>query len=1080
MPRIDLDLNSDLMVTDDGYLTLRISPDEDNALSIASDGLLSVGALSVSGWNSKSGQILEGLTIGQVSFYNKNPSNPSGRIATTGIIHRVFTSHGEKPGEELTGRFTKDYFRSDMDYCLPGDIFRVKIDNDDNYDYYLILKVDPRKEGDKYEPGNMIAQYVKLGTFGDLSEPEDEWKPVDAPDKPDTTDYIERTIGGSEVIAYEDLSQVQIGDRVVIKTRNQNWISDANSVGREISDWERECVWHVKEKVSSHSDISQIRKRTLQPSITGERLLGHHSKYAINVSGPSTVSTVGNRELLQYIVLIYKAREIILPFTEVEYEYTYMPELSTLEWKSASESTIIELDGIDAGFRVVIRNRDNSPIDATSNLYKISCDQWNPLTQQYDPYVTSDNLLPLQDGDLNIETGEEVNGGLDTEDPSTDAIPLKSHYEVLRYKPNAWNITYPTYYEYIAEHYEKIPDTVVTPPDFFERPYYKQTKGYVVVTDQPLNWSAPNMYKKFYEREYHREQIIYYGLENTDFEQGSIDYDTGEKITSDRHIRSKFSATFPPGKYSFYTEMRIANRPIQMNVYVYDASTGGYIPAQSSRQWSDQGIANHVITQESKIIIVIRDYDLSEITPADVTRTVDVQKYPSVSTNDYDVSEDNGYYVWYTYNPLTQPTPFVSGQFYALSDIYVQVMIKPDDWDVSFLNYYTREDGKYIPIPQSDVVPTFVVGKYYELVYDDEANSDTLVLEEEDRTVYLRDVYKAPEFGASNLEKDTLVRLSNAPYWDGGTPLWSFESEEVTRDLSDKMNPPEMTYSYGSIDSSSGNNLDEITYNECVRSEEFVTLAEDETHNTASDVFVLNAEGATHCALHVYTKNGEVIQYQAERSITDWRELPFRFAGFDDASICVRFVFKNDNETIDPVNIQNVTLTTETRTITKSEAFTDEEMFSIWYIKDETVDPDATTVTIARKRTATSEELVREDFPIKCLDLYQEVASIVELHVGEMVSIADNAPSWSDGTTINEQDRKIVTFMVIRRDLQSKMFTLNNGKSIERQYLIKLSRIVFNDGNNTNNATPSEVTPDEPVDPGDQTEPDDPGDGGDG
>ena len=70
--------------------------------------------------------------------------------------------------------------------------------------------------------------------------------------------------------------------------------------------------------------------------------------------------------------------------------------------------------------------------------------------------------------------------------------------------------------------------------------------------------------------------------------------------------------------------------------------------------------------------------------------------------------------------------------------------------------------------------------------------------------------------------------------------------------------------------------------------------------------------------------------------------------------------------------------------------------------------------------------------------------------------------------------------MVIRRDLQSKMFTLNNGKSIERQYLIKLSRIVFNDDKNTNNTTPSEVTPDEPVDPGDQTEPDDPGDGGDG
>lgn len=1053
MPRIDLDLNTDLMVTDDGYLTLRISPDEDNSLSLTSDGLMSVGAVSVSGWNSKSGQILEGLTIGQVSVYNKNPSNPSGRIATTGIVHRVFTSHGEKPGEELTGRFTKDYFRSDMDYCLPGDIFRVRIDNDDHYDYYLILKVDPRKEGDKYEPGNMIARYVKLGTFGDLSEPEDEWTPEDKPDSPEMLDDKPTTIGGSDVVAYEDLEHVNIGDRVVVQHTSFNrgkWISDSEYTGRDISSWELECVWHVKEKVPSQCDISQIRKRTMfAPTI-----LDQHSKYSINVSGPS--------DMLQYRVFVY---------LDSSGGAEYMPEKSILEWKSAIESTIIDFDE-NVTFRVVLRHRDNSIINSDVSMYKVWCDVWNPLTQQYDPYITAEELLPLQDGELNTSTGEEVNGGLDNND-SSNAIHVDSHYEMLRYKPNAWNITYSTYYELIPMHYEKIPDTTVDPPDFNAHNYYKQSQGYAVVVDQPRNWLAPNEYKNYYEREYHREQILSYALTNADFEQGDIDDTTGEPTVSSNCVRSIFNSNVPVGKYGFYTYNLINNHPMELKVYVYDASDHTYIPAQSSLSWKTASVLNHSILQESKIVIVMRCYDQTDISPSDISKEVMIQKYPSVDVDQNTISEDNGYYVWYTYRQLTQTTPFVSGQFYKIADIYVQLMVQPDDWNVSFLNYYTQEPSKYIPVPESTIVPDFVVGKYYELIFDDINSSDSLIFEEDDRTIYLRDVYKAPAFGASDLQKDSLVRLSNAPYWNNGTPLWSKRSKQTTRDISNRINPPIMGYEIGSIDAVNGTNLDGVAFTDFIRTNGYALLAEDPTCDSANETFILNASGATHCAMYTYIATNSSKVYQPSLSITEWRELPFRFKGFDNTNACVRFVFKNENGTINPSSIQDITLKTEKRDIVESDAFTDEEMFSIWYIKDETIASDATKVTIARKRSATGEEIIRENVPIKCLDPYVEVASIIELHVGEKVSISDNAETWSDGELITEDERKLYTYIVVRRDLQTHMFTLNNGKSLQREYLVKLSRITFATEPFENGSI--DPVPDEPEEPDESSEPDEPG-----
>lgn len=268
--RIDLDLANDLKVTEDGYVTIKISPDEGNSLSIESDGLMSVGLSTINGWNASEGQILQGLTIGPVSIYNKNKANPSGRISTTGIVHRTFTAHSEdKIGEDLTGRMTYDKFRPDLDYCLPGDIFRVKVDRLDDtkalFNYYLITKVDAKKEGDVYNPGNKIARYVKLGTWGDLNTD----ITIDVPEKPKYKDSIDSiTPGGSIAIVYDngvDESTSNIpkkDDRVMISSNALEWLKYTPETGehgedipqfqlsdRTIGLYERNFIWYINKVV---------------------------------------------------------------------------------------------------------------------------------------------------------------------------------------------------------------------------------------------------------------------------------------------------------------------------------------------------------------------------------------------------------------------------------------------------------------------------------------------------------------------------------------------------------------------------------------------------------------------------------------------------------------------------------------------------------------------------------------------------------------------------------------------------------------------------------------------------------------
>lgn len=169
MPSIELDLNTDFKVNDDGELTLAISTDESNLLQVNDDGIYALGTTDMLGV--KNGQKTEGITVGIQSTFYPLTENASGRIATTGIVHRTFTSTGEKPGEKLTGRNTNEKFRAGLDHVLPGDIFRVKHAEDsedpDVYDYYLVLTCDPKKDDNGYALGNVVDKYVKLGSYKD-------------------------------------------------------------------------------------------------------------------------------------------------------------------------------------------------------------------------------------------------------------------------------------------------------------------------------------------------------------------------------------------------------------------------------------------------------------------------------------------------------------------------------------------------------------------------------------------------------------------------------------------------------------------------------------------------------------------------------------------------------------------------------------------------------------------------------------------------------------------------------------------------------------------------------------------------
>jgi hypothetical protein len=128
----------------------------DNELVVRADGLY------VSGkglWNLK----LKDKQLGHGVHVNASPWGLSwlstnelfdNHVCCDCTVHRLWTAKFNKPDAEkefdkdpilLYGKNEKDIFRSDADWVLPGDFFRIKTSNDDaetpTYDYYLITEV---------------------------------------------------------------------------------------------------------------------------------------------------------------------------------------------------------------------------------------------------------------------------------------------------------------------------------------------------------------------------------------------------------------------------------------------------------------------------------------------------------------------------------------------------------------------------------------------------------------------------------------------------------------------------------------------------------------------------------------------------------------------------------------------------------------------------------------------------------------------------------------------------------------------------------------------------------------------------
>ena len=151
MPKIELDLDKDLYINESKELDIKIAPN--SSLTIRDDGLYSsatdgVDGGSGNGYKTQSG--VEGLIIGYSSLYGS--IDDSGKIIATNIVHRVYTSLKDDGSELVDMR--------EIDYVFPGDMYRVKND-DDTYTYYLVTGSN-HNDGN---PGNNVTSSVKLGSW---------------------------------------------------------------------------------------------------------------------------------------------------------------------------------------------------------------------------------------------------------------------------------------------------------------------------------------------------------------------------------------------------------------------------------------------------------------------------------------------------------------------------------------------------------------------------------------------------------------------------------------------------------------------------------------------------------------------------------------------------------------------------------------------------------------------------------------------------------------------------------------------------------------------------------------------------
>lgn len=158
LDKIVLDLDSDLYTQAETHqLSVKISEYQGNTLTIKSNGLYAQASKGVDGsvGEGYTKQQQEGTRVGYAGPFELTSDNlVDGRACVTNIAHRVFTTNN-KDGSSLDG------FRSEVDYVLVGDLYRVP--NGEQYDYYLVTRTSSDSGG---APGNVVKSSEFLGTWG--------------------------------------------------------------------------------------------------------------------------------------------------------------------------------------------------------------------------------------------------------------------------------------------------------------------------------------------------------------------------------------------------------------------------------------------------------------------------------------------------------------------------------------------------------------------------------------------------------------------------------------------------------------------------------------------------------------------------------------------------------------------------------------------------------------------------------------------------------------------------------------------------------------------------------------------------
>jgi hypothetical protein len=131
-------------------VTLAISEDENNTITIEDDGLYSEGDPATVGMKLDVPQIHGGIRVGYFSQWNTNrEKHNETRVSCNGIVHRTWTADDEH-GTNLRGKNDDDVFRGvtgapegeeNLDVILPGDFLRVPKGNN-TFDYYIITQVN--------------------------------------------------------------------------------------------------------------------------------------------------------------------------------------------------------------------------------------------------------------------------------------------------------------------------------------------------------------------------------------------------------------------------------------------------------------------------------------------------------------------------------------------------------------------------------------------------------------------------------------------------------------------------------------------------------------------------------------------------------------------------------------------------------------------------------------------------------------------------------------------------------------------------------------------------------------------------